>query len=396
MRKTSILLLISSIALCNISCKRSEKSSLIRSELIDGIEHVYNTGEPSRGKIVLDVMKILRVDPFGIDAENPPLFQTVKKDELGNLYLTDIQNVRVYKLDSGGKLLTQFLRKGQGPGEFPRFGDTQIVHNFVWVIGNWPMKIAKFTLDGQYVNEWMFRTFRNFYLRTQVIDKNRFLTVCYREGAQGLDRRRVSALINSDEEFLTEYYEDKNAGIFRFRTEQQEGPAIASTNPLIATDIHHSYDRNSGIIYVCNNREYKIHVKNMDGTTQRVIHKDHKPILLDKDTKENLLQMVALRIPEEAKQEAKNQLPETWNAILGITVLPNGHLAVERITGLESVEIDVFNSEGHFIYTILSSEKIPDLRQVIFFEDTIGVITELEEKKIFVEYRVINMEGIFD
>ncbi len=127
-----------------------------------------------------------------------------------------------------------------------------------------------------------------------------------------------------------------------------------------------------------------------------VIHKVHKKIILDEDKKKSILQLIAPRIPMEAKQQAKEQLPDTLNAILGIAVLPNGHLAVKRIIGLESVEIDVFDTNGHFIYTILPSAEITDLRGMIIFENTIGIITELEEKNIFVEYRVKNMKGIFD
>lgn len=395
MRENSILLLII-VALININCERNESRPSIKTELIDGIQHVYNTVEPVKGEISLDVVEVLRIDAFEIDQEDPPLFQMAVKDAAGNLYLADSRNIKVYKLDSSGKLLTQFLRKGQGPGEFPRFGDLQITHNHIWIVGNWPMKIAKFTLDGHYINEWMFRTFRNFYIRTLVIDEDRFLTVRYRDGVENSDRIRVSTLMNSSEEFLTQYYEDKNAGIFRIRTEQREGPAIASTSPLVAADIHHAYDPDSGTIYVCNNREYTIHLKNMDRSTRMVVHKSYEPILLDEDKKENILQLIAPRIPVEAKQQAKEQLPDTLNAIFGIAVLPNGHLAVKRITGLESAEIDVFDRDGHFIFTILPSAEISDLRDVIIFDNTIGIIIELEEKNIFVEYRVKNMKGIFD
>ncbi len=396
MWKKSILLFIIIISLFAINCERSERDPSVKTELIDGIQHVYNTTEPVKGEISLDVAEVLRVDPFEIDPEDPPLFQMAKKDNEENLYLADNRNVKVYKLDSSGKLVTRFLRKGEGPGEFLGFGDLQIAHDFVWIFGTWPMKIAKFTLDGQYINEWMFRTFRNFYLRTHVIDEDRFLTVSYREGSENQDRIRVSTLINSNEEFLTEYYEDKSAGIFRIQTEQQEGPAIASTNPLVAADIHHAYDRISSVIYVCNNKEYIIQSKNMDGTLQMVIHKAHDKILLDGDKKERIIQLIAPRIPMEVKQQAKEQLPDALNAILGIAVFPRGHLAVMRITGLESVEIDVFDRDGYFVYTILPSVEIPDLRNVVIFKSTIGVITELEEKNLFVEYRVKNMEGIYN
>jgi hypothetical protein len=396
MRKHSILLLIIPIALFTINCERSKRRPSVRTELIDGIKHVYNTGESIKGEISLDVAEVLRIDSLEIDQEDPPLIQIAVKDDAGNLYLGDSRNVKVYKLDSSGKPVTRFLRKGEGPGEFPRFGDLQIAQDHLWIIGTWPMKIAKFTLDGQYVNEWMFRTFRNFYLRTQVIDEDRFLTVSYRDRAESQDRIRVSALINSKEEFLTQYYENKSAGIFRMRIEQEEAPAIASTNPLVAADIHHAYDPKSGVIYVCNNRESIIQTKNMDGTTQMVIHKDHKNIILDEDKKESILEIIAPRIPMGAKQQEKEKLPDALNAILGLAVLPYGHLAVWRITGLESVEIDVFDRDGHFIYAIHPSPEIPDLRDVIIFENTIGVITEQEDKNIFVEYKVKNMKEIFD
>lgn len=348
------------------------------------------------GKTSLEVTEILRIEPSKIDQDSPPLFQTAVKDDRGNLYLADHQNVRVYKFDSGGQAVSQFLSKGQGPGEFPRFGEVQIVDNNVWIIGNWPMKIAKFTLDGQFINEWMFRTFQNFYLRTQVISEDRFLTVSYRGVGENQDRVRVSTLMNSGEEFLTPYYEDKNAGIFRIRTGLQEGPAIVSTSPLVAADIHHAYDRDSGTVFVCNNREYEITAKNLDGTTRLVIHKANEKINLDEATKDNILQLVAPRIPPEAKHLAREQLPDTLNALWGMEAVPGGYLAVKRITGLESAEIDLFDGKGRLLYTILPSPEIPDLRGVTIFRNSIGVISELAEKNIYVEYKVKNIKGIFD
>ncbi len=392
MRKSSILFLIITLVFINFTCKRGPSA---RTERIDGIQHVYNTEEPDQRRISLDVVEVLRIDPFEIDRDDPPLFERAAKDDTGNLYLADSRNIKVYKLDAGGKLITQFLSKGEGPGEFPIFGDLQIAHDHIWIIGAWPMKIAKFTLGGEYVDEWKFRTFRNFYLRTRVISEDRFLTVSYRDRAEIKDRIRVSAIINSSEQFLTEFYEDKDAGIFRIRT-GEEGPAIASTSPLVAADIHHAYDPSSGVIYVCNNREYEIQLKNTDGTTRIVIHKAHKKIFLGEDGKDRLLQSMAPRLPVEAKQRAKEQLLDTMNAIFGIAVLPAGHLAVKRITGLESVEIDVFDRNGFFITTILPSVEVPDLRRLIILGNTIGMINELEEKSLFTEYRVNNMKGIFD
>jgi hypothetical protein len=389
---TSVLMLL---VLFMAGCKESDRNSRIRFERINGIQHVYNTGEPLRARMPLEVAEVLRIDPDELNLENPPIFQKAMKDNAGNLYLADIQNVRICKFNPDGKLVSQFLSKGQGPGEFPRFGDLQIVNGHAWIVGNWPMKIAMFSLDGRFINEWMFPSFRNFYLRTLVIDEDRFLTVSYRDIAEGQGRIRVSGLMNSKEEFLTQYCEDAKAGIFQIRTGQQ-GPAIASTNPLVAADVHHALDRRSGTVFVCNNREYEIQAKNPDGTARLVIHKTHKKVDLDETAKDSLLDEIAPRLPLEARQRAKEQIPDTLNAIWGMSVLPNGLLAVKSITGLDSVEIDLFDGKGRLLWTIVPSADIPDLRNVTIHEQTIGVISEREDKNVYIEYKVKNIRGMFE
>lgn len=79
--------------------------------------------EPVKEEISLDVDEMFRIDSFEIDPEDPPLIQMAVKDDTGNLYLGDSRDVKVYKLDSSGEPVTRFLRKGEGPGEFPRFGE---------------------------------------------------------------------------------------------------------------------------------------------------------------------------------------------------------------------------------------------------------------------------------
>ena len=71
MRENSILLLII-VALINFNCERNESRPSIKTELIDGIQHVYNAVEPVKGEISLDVVEVLRIDAFEIDQEDPP------------------------------------------------------------------------------------------------------------------------------------------------------------------------------------------------------------------------------------------------------------------------------------------------------------------------------------
>lgn len=378
------------------SCKDGENDPRIKVERVDGIEHVTNTGKPLRGRMPLEVAEVFRIDPDELKTDSPPLFDMAAKDDAGNLYLADLRNVGIYKFDSGGRLVSNFLRKGQGPGEFPRFGDLQIFDGHAWVIGNWPMKIAKFSLDGRFIDEWTFPSFRNFYLRTLVVDEDRFLTVSYRDLPEGQGRVRVSALMDSREEFLTQYYEDAAAGIFRIRAGAEEGPAVASTNPLVAADIHHAVDHRLGTVFVCNNKEYEIEARDTDGTILLVIRKIHQKPDLDDAAKEGILGEIAPQLSPQARQSAKEGIPDTLNAIWGISVLPNGYLAVKRITGLDSVEIDLFDGKGRLLYTILPSAEIPDLKRVTIYGKTVGVISEIKDKNVYFEYRVKNLTGVFE
>lgn len=391
-----IFVLLAAWAMFTAGCHDRGKAAQVRLELIDGIQHVFNSGEPLKGRIPLEVSEVLRIDPDQVSPDHPPLFQSVVKDDGGNIFFMDNLSVRIYKFDPEGKLVSQFLTKGQGPGEFPRFDNLQIVGGHAWIIGNWPMKIAKFTLDGRFVDEWAFPSFRNFYLRTLVVGDDRFLTVGYQDLPGGPDRARVSVLMNSREESLVRYHEDSTAGIFRLRTGVEGGPAIASTDPRIATDIHHALDRPSGAVYVCNNKEYKIWAKRPDGTTRLVIHGATEGAALDEAAKERMIDEIAPQLPLEAKQSAKQALSSTMNAIGEISVLSDGTLAVKRFTGLDSVEIDLIDGQGRLIYTVVPSAAIPDLRNVTIFGKTIGLISESGDKNIYVEYRWKNPRGLSD
>jgi len=395
-RPVSISLLLMVLMLFSYGCQDRGKAARVRFELIDGVQHVINSGEPVRGKIPLEVSEVLRIDPDRVSPEDPPLFQMAVKDQAGNIYLADVQNVRVYKFGPQGALVSRFLAKGQGPGEFPRFGDLQIVGGHVWVIGNWPMKIAKFSLDGRFVDEWAFPTFRNFYLRTLVIGEDRFLTVGYQDLPNGRNRVRVSVLLSSREEFLLRYHEDAEAGIFRLQIGVEGGPAIVSTDPLIAADIHHAVDRRSGAVYVCSNKKYQIWSKGPDGTTRLVIHRTSNGVGLNEAAKDRMLDEIAPQLPLEARQRAKQAISSTMNAIRGISVLPNGILAVKRFTGLHAVEIDLIDDQGRLLYTVVPSAVIPDLRNVTIFGKTIGLISEAGEKNIYVEYRWKSPRGLFE
>jgi hypothetical protein len=173
-KQNRILIAIFIILQTMSACVKTKDTSQSRTEIIDGIKHVYNSGEPENGTITLDVEKILEVDPLELNPQSPPLFSLAIKDDSGFIWLADNRNVRIYKFDPEGKLITEFLRRGQGPGEFPRFGDFQIVDASIWVVGDWPMKIAKYTEELPDLSGLRFFK-RTVGIIKQVSEKNVFL-----------------------------------------------------------------------------------------------------------------------------------------------------------------------------------------------------------------------------
>ena len=152
MKKIIITLVLILIFL--ISCKKKEKKiEEIRTEVLNGVTHVYNPAVPQKGVIELEVEKIFQIDSQKIDTKMPFFFHAIDYDKDGNIYFADGRTVRINKFNREGKYLIGFLRKGRGPGEFPYIAQFQIVDDNIWVIGSRPSKIAEFDTDGKMIME---------------------------------------------------------------------------------------------------------------------------------------------------------------------------------------------------------------------------------------------------
>jgi DNA-binding beta-propeller fold protein YncE len=75
-------------------------------------------------------------------------------DSQGNMYIADLLNARVQKLDANGQFLMEWGTPGTGPGQF--FWPVAIVLDDggrLYVADN-SNRIQVFTTDGQYLGEW--------------------------------------------------------------------------------------------------------------------------------------------------------------------------------------------------------------------------------------------------
>jgi hypothetical protein len=139
------------------------------------------------------------------------------------------------------------------------------------------------------------------------------------------------------------------------------------------------------------NTEYELYVKNLKGETLHIIEKPYKNVKVSSEDKKKLLPWAK----EEQWKWALKAYPDTLVAIKGMKTLPNGYLAVFRVSDVETVEVDVFDQEGRFVYIMKAPEEV-SLEKAIFY--SVGfAIKETQEDglEVYVEYKIKNLPDIF-
>ncbi len=86
--------------------------------------------------------------------------------------------------------------------------------------------------------------------------------------------------------------------------------------------------------------------------------------------------------------------PDELVAFTNMKVLPKGCLAVSRVSGSEKIEIDIFDSEGRFIYIIEPPENI-SLERADFYDFGFTTVEERDGMPVYVEYWIKNLPEIF-
>lgn len=232
------------------------------------------------------------------------------------------------------------------------------------------------------------------------IEKNKFIgnfdQFKDEEKGEVSEKIRVAAIIDTDENVVTPLLEDKNAGFAKI---QIGNSIVIYANPELTPVILHSYDPASEKVYLCVNNEYKIIVKNLKGEILMVTHREHQNIKITPEIAKEIMEGYGHWRPERRQILEKN-LPKTFTAVRLLKALPNGFYAVYRIVGAQKSELDIFDKEGRFLYTVKPSEEIPDLKSCIFFKNRVGSVsrfegTDVEDRNIYQEFRIKNLTEIF-
>ncbi|WP_106829414.1 6-bladed beta-propeller [Parabacteroides pacaensis] len=153
-----------------LSCQavQREKNSSLLTITIDKMDDILNLST-----IVDSIQYIPLSNDFLIRD-----IDMLQVDDNGNLYIRDSEKNGIYKFDKNGQFITQISRKGQGPGEYSRIYDFDIVDNKIVINDS---KFLYFDLDGKFFDALSKPTTGTFFRickDTICIGSGRFLSVC--------------------------------------------------------------------------------------------------------------------------------------------------------------------------------------------------------------------------
>ncbi|MFC2161371.1 hypothetical protein ACFLRW_04400 [Acidobacteriota bacterium] len=378
-------LLILMILLVFSGCSQRKPNIPVNKEIIDGIVHVKNPELPLNGHITLEIERIRELNPY--DTEEFGLrWIDFKRNSDGEVMFYSSRGSEVHRFNSENTYLGNLTKQGQGPGEFlnNRFLNPFYVKNHIFVAGDF--KLALFEKNGNLLHERKTGLYPRIF-----VDENRFFV----EKSERKDNGRMNniILISMDSETIenfqeTIFFQRKNVGWI-----EKKGGNAGYTHPWGVPNILYTFDDFNRRILVCLNTEYKICVKNLSGETEYVVERPYNKVSITGGDKKKILTSF---FQDEPEKWMIDSFPDNLVAIKNIKNLPNGFLAVYRVAGIDRYEIDIFNPDGHYIYSVSPLKEIA-LDEVKFNSYGFARIKTREDGfMVYEEYIVNNLPEIFN
>lgn len=386
-----IILLISVLSLF-IFCgpKQEEVERIIEDE----VEVVINHLEPY--KINGATTSLTLEEEFTIAFEKDAIAELgltepnagVDVDSIGNIYLFQQpkgDNHFVFKFDSDGNYVTSFGQKGQGPGEFQYAWYMRVTSldeivitavnerkliifdnngEFKEAIALNPRVIEAFPLEnGNYLIKKMPISFQNKYL-----DYPLYLSDSTLEEIKELDK------FSSQNDFLVDTIEYPNPSLFQRVINEK--------------------------IYVGNPRKgYEVFIYNLEGELLRKIRKEHKPVEISGETREEIRSMLKKGVenPNSTLYGKEVNILKYWPPFQYLFTDDDGQLFVmtyEEGEDFDQYLYDIFNPDGLFIGRVSLSNLISpiqwDIQYVVAKNNRLYSLREKESGyKELVVYKMI-------
>jgi len=362
------------------------KEGKVEKIMVDGVTHIMNPEKPLKGTVLLDVEKTREINPYLHEEVDLGGFYHVR-DTDGEVILFNSNKTEAQRFSHDGEYLGSLVRKGQGPGEFPDFQLFWVyfMNDQIWASG--ALKMAKYDKNGQFLNERKIGYRPSFF-----VDENTFFIMERDRDEEGLVSRVTLVNLSQEREKEStevDFYKERNAGWIQRKDRGGGG----FTDSWGIPDIRTAYDQKSQKLYVGLNSEYKIYVKNLKGEILYVIEKPYKHVRVSMEDKKKILYWAK---NDEFGKWALSVYPDLLVAIKEIKILPNEYIAVYRVTGVQTYEVDVFDPEGRFVYIMEPPEGV-SLDDVKFYGFGFATAEAQEDEfLVYTEYTIKNLPDIFE
>jgi hypothetical protein len=134
-------------------------------------------------------------------------------------------------------------------------------------------------------------------------------------------------------------------------------------------------------------------VKDLKGTTELVIHKEHNNPLLKHSDKVDIVNLFG-NLPDNLRKAIIDALPDKMCAIETIDVLSNGYILVRSVIGYRKNGFDIFSREGEYVYSIDLPEGIK-LEKVKFYEGVLSGIENREDTPVYQKFKIESLSEVF-
>ncbi|MBC7361587.1 MAG: 6-bladed beta-propeller [Candidatus Aminicenantes bacterium] len=295
---------------------------------------IENKARPS-GTETLTLKKELTIGKL---EEGGSLFGTIAGAAVtadGRIVVLDSKEKKIKIFDPAGKLLKEFGREGQGPGEWSMPVGLQLVSNRQLIVADGGgRKLVYLDLEGNLLKEV---SYAKKLALMKIIERGS----CYLATEMGLEGNSLT--------YNVALYDANFDQLFKIDTLLMPMPTGGSKINPFDTAYDYCLDSKGNIIYG-RATAYEIKYFTPEGKLFKVVRKEYQPQAISEKDKQDILKM----IPETAGINLKEMLafPEKYPAFSSLFVDEEDRLYVrtyERGKVRDSYVVDIFNQEGKLI-----------------------------------------------
>ncbi len=312
----------------------------VKIKIVDGIRVVYNPKNPAPPKGVPAKLVLKEDFSLGESGQEEEMFSQITAavlDDEGNIYILDREENKVVAFDKGGKHLRTFGKKGQGPGEMNGPVGIHITPDKELLIEDGlNQRLGFFSLDGKFLRN--ISTAKALGLAGIVIDSQGNMIAQH----VVLDNNKLTRV-------LKKFDKELNA-LFTIASFDFPNIMAGKIDPFSFLTFYEMGKDDS--ILLSNPEEYEIKVLNFDGEVIKRILKEHEPVKITEEDKQEIL----ARLPaESAAIKDRIEFQKNFPPYRGFSLDDEGRLFVRTFAkGKTKDEFlwDVFDAEGKYIARI--------------------------------------------